>query len=316
MQSIPPPSTLGCNRVNSRNGGGFTLVELSIVLVIIGLIVGGVMVGRDLIKAAEVRAQISQIEQYKVAVNTFKVKYGYLPGDMPSASATAFGFYRSTGANDTGCTDASWSTGCGNGNNVIGDNATAYQAGESHLFWLDLSLALLIKNSITTYDLGETSSDIYNYLPPAKLNNQYVYAWSGGVQENNSINYLTISGVTRYCSDNLFGYNTCITTSVMRVADAYNIDQKIDDAMPQSGKVLAIYIGYSGTTKGCLNGSNTQALWVGASTTGCWGLATTSSTAGSSTTCYDNNNTAGAAQKYSTRQNGGDNLNCALSFAF
>ena len=41
---------------------GFTLIELSIVLVIIGLIVGGVLVGQDLIRAAQVRATISQIE--------------------------------------------------------------------------------------------------------------------------------------------------------------------------------------------------------------------------------------------------------------
>lgn len=46
-----------------KNQSGFTLIELSIVLVIIGLIVGGVLVGRDLIKAAEVRAQVSQIEK-------------------------------------------------------------------------------------------------------------------------------------------------------------------------------------------------------------------------------------------------------------
>ncbi|MCC7259610.1 MAG: type II secretion system protein, partial [Alphaproteobacteria bacterium] len=41
---------------------GFTLVELSIVMVIIGLIVGGVLVGQNLIKAAEMRATIQQIE--------------------------------------------------------------------------------------------------------------------------------------------------------------------------------------------------------------------------------------------------------------
>ena len=47
---------------------GFTLVELSIVIVIIGLIVGGVLVGQDLIKSAEIRSQISQIEQYIVTL--------------------------------------------------------------------------------------------------------------------------------------------------------------------------------------------------------------------------------------------------------
>jgi prepilin-type N-terminal cleavage/methylation domain-containing protein len=70
---------------------GFTLIELCIVLVIIGLIVGGVLVGRDLISAAAVRAQVSQIEKYNTAVNTFRAKYGALPGDISATAAAQFG---------------------------------------------------------------------------------------------------------------------------------------------------------------------------------------------------------------------------------
>ena len=55
---------------------GFTLIELSIVLVIIGLIVGGVLVGQNLIKAAEIRNQIKQMQEYQIAFNTFRTKYG------------------------------------------------------------------------------------------------------------------------------------------------------------------------------------------------------------------------------------------------
>ena len=59
---------------------------------IIGLIVGGVLVGRDLIAAAEVRAQITQIEKYQAAINTFKIKYNnYLPGDIPDPLASQMG---------------------------------------------------------------------------------------------------------------------------------------------------------------------------------------------------------------------------------
>src|ERR1700743_3469732 len=76
---------------------GFPLIELSIVLVIIGLIVGGILVGQDMIKAAEVRAQISQIEKYNQAVNTFKAKFQAIPGDMGVSTATQFGFTPGTG---------------------------------------------------------------------------------------------------------------------------------------------------------------------------------------------------------------------------
>jgi prepilin-type N-terminal cleavage/methylation domain-containing protein len=47
----------------NRNRQGFTLVELAIVLVIIGLLVGGILVGQDLIKAATVRTTVSDIEK-------------------------------------------------------------------------------------------------------------------------------------------------------------------------------------------------------------------------------------------------------------
>lgn len=60
---------------------GFTLIELAGVMVIIGLLVGGIFVGRDLIKAAEIRATINQITMFDTAIYAFRLKYGCLPGD-------------------------------------------------------------------------------------------------------------------------------------------------------------------------------------------------------------------------------------------
>lgn len=74
---------------------GFTLIELSIVLVIIGLIVGGVLVGRDLINAASVRKQITQLQEYTTAAGAFKVKYNCIPGDC--INATSFGISGTNG---------------------------------------------------------------------------------------------------------------------------------------------------------------------------------------------------------------------------
>ena len=70
------------NTASRAGQSGFTLIELSIVLVIIGLLVGGVLEGQDLIKAAQIRSTISQFEQFDAAVNTFRTKYNNLPGDV------------------------------------------------------------------------------------------------------------------------------------------------------------------------------------------------------------------------------------------
>src|SRR4051812_10469894 len=71
---------------------GFTLIEMSIVLVIIGLTVGSVLVGKDLLAAAAVRAQITQIEKYQTSVNVFRIKYNAIPGDMTADQASQNGF--------------------------------------------------------------------------------------------------------------------------------------------------------------------------------------------------------------------------------
>ena len=65
---------------------GFTLIEMSIVLVIIGLLVGGILMGRDLIRAAEIRKTGSELTNLTTAVATFRVKYNCLPGDCPNAT--------------------------------------------------------------------------------------------------------------------------------------------------------------------------------------------------------------------------------------
>ena len=60
---------------------GFTLVELSIVIVIIGLLIGGILVGQSLIDSAQINQVLSKANQYKIAVNLFKDKTRYWPGD-------------------------------------------------------------------------------------------------------------------------------------------------------------------------------------------------------------------------------------------
>jgi len=64
---------------------GFTLIEIAIVLVIIGLLVGGVLKGQELITGARVRNLISQQDGIKAAFFGFQDRYRALPGDYAAA---------------------------------------------------------------------------------------------------------------------------------------------------------------------------------------------------------------------------------------
>lgn len=279
---------------NKKNKSGFTLIELSIVLVIIGLIAGGILLGQDLIAAARVRSQISQIQQYQTAVNTFKVKYGYLPGDMASAAKAAYGF--SDYASD--------------GNGIIDQGGywgNKGFSGEPNTFWINLYEAGLTEFNplLANYNTGITTN-IQSYLPSAKIGDgKYVYV-QGSVPGCASLqadynNYFLISGVNRVGGGSPLGYwgtpsQNDISENIS-VIDAYNMDTKIDDGLPLSGKVKAIRI----SQVGCGTVLN---------------LLQNNATTGSATTCFDKRGNASNTAAYSINQNGGSGTNCAIAFQF
>jgi len=75
---------------------GFTLIELSIVLLIIALIVAGIIGGQSLLFTAKINSQIQQLRGFEVAVNAFQLKYDAVPGDMSNAEA----YWGSANTND------------------------------------------------------------------------------------------------------------------------------------------------------------------------------------------------------------------------
>lgn len=109
--------------------GGFTLVEIAIVLVIIGLLLGGVIKGREMIANAKFKQLIAMTEELAVAIHSYHDKYGALPGDDPNASANLSGGIGGCVADDIND---------GNGNGLIDE---AFQASEH------LACANLIKGS-------------------------------------------------------------------------------------------------------------------------------------------------------------------------
>ena len=108
---------------------GFTLIELAIVLVVIGLLLGGVLKGQELIESARARNIISQLDSIKAAYYAFQDKYRAAPGDYPGSLAYA---------NLPGIVSPQVG---GNGDGVVRDTP---QGRESLLLWVHLSHANLI----------------------------------------------------------------------------------------------------------------------------------------------------------------------------
>ena len=109
-----------------RDQGGFTLVEIAIVMVIIGLLIGGVLKGQAMIENAKVKRVVKQADEMRAAVMTFYDKYGVYPGDENLANVPAGG---GDGA------------GIGNGGGTIATGAELYEV------FRDLSLAGLISGT-------------------------------------------------------------------------------------------------------------------------------------------------------------------------
>lgn len=107
---------------------GFTLVELAIVLVIIGIILGAILKGQELIQNAKIKRLYNQYREILAAVYTYYDKYNAYPGDDPTAGTR-------------------WATTSGNGDGLIDGftiNCGASATTETCLVWHHLRLANII----------------------------------------------------------------------------------------------------------------------------------------------------------------------------
>jgi len=84
-----------------NSDAGFTLVEIAIVMVIIGLLIGGILKGQELIKNAKTKKVMKQVDELRVAVTSYQDRYGFLPGD-DNAAQTHTGDGTVTNGNGSG----------------------------------------------------------------------------------------------------------------------------------------------------------------------------------------------------------------------
>lgn len=213
-----------------RKQSGFTLVELAIVLVIIGLIISGILVGADLVNNAEIRKTISMVEKTNQAALTFRGKYQGVPGDITDLRAESFGL----NANRTGA------PGIGDGNSLVeGCSANATALGcENVLFYDDLTQARLVDTALGPRTVGEstavipsiTTNGMATYLPSLRLRETSFLA----VFPHQGRNYFMMATIGTN------GTGALTTTAGVTPLESDSIDNKVDDGFGLTGDVRAI----------------------------------------------------------------------------
>jgi prepilin-type N-terminal cleavage/methylation domain-containing protein len=184
-----------------RKSSGFTLIEIAIVLVIIGLLLGGVLKGQELITGARVRNLISQQDGIKAAFFGFQDRYRALPGD-----------YAAAGANIK-CPTADCPNGDGNGQIEL---ANAAAGAESLYAWTHLTAAGFLNGSYE-YKAADTGpNDTNSPKNPYSVYLQLVYDAVYGDGTGSSKHNLK-------------------TGSQVPVEIIAEVDRKIDDGRPNSG---------------------------------------------------------------------------------
>lgn len=141
---------------------GFTLVEIAIVLVIIGLILGGVLKGQVLIDNAKYKNFVKQIESYRGAFYTFQDTYRGLPGDISNISAL------------DGAAEA------GDGDGVIEGNECDTNKEEACTVWSHLRYAGIIPGDPDDEDAAASPTHTYGGL----VSTIGTGDWGNGVAEN------------------------------------------------------------------------------------------------------------------------------------
>lgn len=228
----------------------FTLIELSIVLVIIGLIVGGVLVGQDLIRAAQLRSVGADIQKIATASNTFKLKYNCIAGDCLKAET----FWGSDAScpNTPANTIAKQATCNGNGNQRVGDmNGTnTIDITEYFRFWQHLANAELIEGkysgttgTVSTYDcVGLTNRTEHCYTP--KIGGRFFLRYIG-YPTGSAARFPT--PITHWTTIGKPLANGIPQDKLFTPLEAKMIDEKMDDGKPGTGDVMTYKSAYANT---------------------------------------------------------------------
>lgn len=221
---------------------GFTLVELAIVMTIIGLLIGGVLKGQQLMQNARVTATMAQVKAIEAATTTFRDTYGALPGDMRDGNTRIAGCTIACSNPIATATDGAigaiaWDLSTTQSATI---NAVALTAAaqETVLYWTELSLAGLL-SGVTQDGITGVAASFGGSHPVARVGGGFVVG-NAGTPAAAAVLSTTMSGtVLEMLTAPAVIPSITANAAVMNPAIAAQIDRKVDDGLPMTGTVQA-----------------------------------------------------------------------------
>jgi prepilin-type N-terminal cleavage/methylation domain-containing protein len=187
-----------------NNQSGFTLVEIAIVLVIIGLLLGGVLKGQELINSAKVKNLANDFRNIPTMVFAYQDKFRAIPGDDRAASTHVAGVPLATNGDGNGRIDGAWDA------QPAGGACPA--ASESCNFWQHVRLANLAA--------GPTDPGNADYFP-----------------RNSEGGFIGVTGVTPVAG---WAGNFYVCSSNVQGRFARQLDITSDDGNTSTGSIRVI----------------------------------------------------------------------------
>ena len=244
---------------NNKKTFGFTLVEMSIVLVVIGLLTGGIMAGKSLIRTAEIKSVTNDVGKYQDAVRIFSDKYASLPGDMPDA-ISVWGFVHATPATCETTVGTGTATCNGNGDGAILHGAGGTFYSETFRAWQQLANAGLIEGSYTgvTGSGGVVHGVPGTNIPAGKINGSGAAFYDHGGDPYSDVNWLSAYYQTMmiYGSKSTTGLPAGV---IFKPSEMVSIDSKMDDGKPYTGRLMVFT---SGMNAGCTTANTAAADYL------------------------------------------------------
>ena len=211
--------------INNQKESGFTLVEISMGMIIIGLLIGGIFGGMALIENMKVNSTVQQIKKFESAALNFKQTYGYLPGDLANPTSVLSNCAAPcdlSGNQDGKVTSNGWNAW----------NALLSWNSEETAFWHHLAAANMVEGIIPD---GGTGIVMGTHIPLSPFETGYGLTYNGiaGTGVRGSQIVLANSPYTTALG------GTTANDLVIPGSAAQKLDEKIDNGDRYTGKFLA-----------------------------------------------------------------------------